>query len=59
MPARDALLDLLMPVIDLWQFLRHGQRKSAYALVPVVIPEIRQWLADWRPAPGKSQEEVR
>jgi len=53
------LLDLLMPVIGLWQFLRHDPRESPYALVPVVIPQFSPWLADWRPAPGKSQEEVR
>jgi hypothetical protein len=46
--VRDALLDLLIPVVDLWQFLRHGQRESADALVPVVIPEFSPWAIDWR-----------
>jgi hypothetical protein len=55
----DALLDQMMPAMSLWQFLRHGQRESTYALVPVVIPQFSPWLADRRPMPGRSQEVVR
>ena len=48
-----SLRDLLLPVADLWQLLllTYGQRDSAPALVPVVIPEFNPRLADWRPAP--------
>ena len=47
-----SLRDLLMPVVDLWQLLvSPGQRESAPALVPVVIPEFSPRLAYWRPAP--------
>jgi hypothetical protein len=46
------LRDLLQPVADLWQLLlTYGQRDSAHALVPVVIPKFSPRLADWRPAP--------
>jgi len=47
-----SLRDLLLPVADLWQLLlTYGQRDSAPALVPVVIPEFSPRLADWRSAP--------
>ena len=47
-----SLRDLLLPVADLWQLLlTYGQRDSAPALVPVVIPEFNPRLAAWRPAP--------
>ncbi len=47
-----SLRDLLLPVADLWQLLlTYGQRDSAPALVPVVIPEFNPRLADWRSAP--------
>ena len=43
-----SLRDLLLPVADLWQLLlTYGQRDSAPALVPVVIPEFNPRLADW------------
>ena len=49
-----SLRDLLQPVADLWQLLlTYGQRESAPALVPVVIPEFSPRLADWRPAPDE------
>jgi hypothetical protein len=49
-----SLCDLLQPVADLWQLLlTYGQRESAPALVPVVIPKFSPRLADWRPAPDE------
>jgi CheY-like chemotaxis protein len=31
------LLDLMMPVMDGWEFLRHQQQNAEYAAVPVVV----------------------
>lgn len=36
-PPACIALDLLMPVMDGWEFLRHCRRSAALALLPVVV----------------------